>query len=61
MPSGLTFDAILIALMVMLAIWETVVAVRRHEKKRVTVIVLALIAAAVLLYLRWPQLFGSPR
>lgn len=60
MPSGLTFDAILIAIIAMLAIWEAVVAVRRKEKKRIAVIVLALIAAAVLLYLRWPQLFGSP-
>ena len=59
MPSGLTFDTILIALIAALAIWETVVAIRRREKKRITVIILALIGAVVLLILRWPQLFGE--
>lgn len=55
MVDGLYFDLILAGTMVALAIWEAVVAVRRGERKRFTVVALALIGATVLLALRAPQ------
>lgn len=55
MPSGLTFDLVLAVALVVLAIWEGTVAIRTHERKRFIVVVLSLIAAAVLLYLRAPE------
>ncbi len=55
MPSGLTFDLILIALLIVLALWELGVAIWRREQKRLIVVVLGLIGAGVLLYLRAPQ------
>lgn len=58
MPSGLTFDLILAVALIVLALWEGVVALRKHEPKRFVVVVAALLAAAVLLVLRrsewWP-------
>jgi hypothetical protein len=55
MPSGLTFDLVLAAALIVLAIWEGVVALRKHEPKRFIVVALSLIAAAALLYLRAPE------
>lgn len=51
MPSGMHFDLFLVLALVVLAAWEGVVAVRRKQKKRALVIVLALGAAALLAYL----------
>jgi hypothetical protein len=45
------FDLFLVLALVVLAAWEGVVAVRRKQKKRALVIVLALGAAALLAYL----------
>jgi predicted MFS family arabinose efflux permease len=55
MPSGFTFDIALAAALVVLGLWEAVVAVRRRERKRILVVVLSLAAAGVLLYLRAPE------
>jgi hypothetical protein len=55
MPSGLTFDLALSTALIVLAIWEGVVAIRKHEPKRFIAVGLSLLAAAVLLYLRAPE------
>lgn len=59
MPSGLTFDLILVGLIAVIALWEAVIAIRRKEKKRFILVVLGLVAAAVLFYLRAPQVFEN--
>ena len=55
MPSGSVFDLVLVVALIVLALWEGVVAIRKRERKRILVIVLALLAAAVLIYLRAPE------
>jgi hypothetical protein len=50
--SGFTFDLVLAAALVVLGLWEAVVAYRQKNKKKVLVILLALFMAAVLLWLR---------
>ncbi len=53
--SGLGFDVILAAAMIVLAIWEAVIAIHTKSVKRIPLIVGAIAMAVVLLWLRGPE------
>jgi hypothetical protein len=53
--NGLSFDVILAIAMIILALWETVIAIQTKSKQRAIVVVAALVAAGVLLWLHGPE------
>lgn len=60
--SGMGFDVVLAAALIVFALWEGVIALKTNSRKRLFIVVGSLILALVLLYLRapewWPLLTG---